>query len=159
MTNTKSVSPSCAMSSGVSMSVGTDRLSGTPVGGQRAAVFANVRLVLLPEMLERRRHGCDRGVAERAERFPRDVRRDAGQEIEIARLPLAPFDLPENLVQPVGPFAARRALAARLVAIEVKQVLGEPHHAGGVVQHDDPCGSEERAGLLDAVEAGRRVEL
>src|SRR5262249_12102589 len=127
MTNTKSVRTICAMSSGVIVAlVGSYRLARTPRGRQRASSLANVRLVLVPEVLERRDHRCRGGIAERAQRFAGDVRRDAREQVEIAHLAFAAFDALEDLVEPVGPLAARRALAARLVAIEVQQVLREP---------------------------------
>jgi hypothetical protein len=66
---------------------------------------------------------------------------------------------PEKLVQPVGALAAGRALAARLVAVEVQQVLGEPHHVGGVVEHHDGRRSQKRSGARDIVERGGDVEL
>ena len=113
----------------------------------------------MPEVLERRQHRGDRGVAERAERLAGDVAGNARQQIEIAHLPFATLDPGQNLVEPVGAFAARRALAARLVPVEVQEVLRQPHHAGRIVEHDDAGGPEQRSGFLHAVEAGLGVEL
>ena len=59
------------------------------------------------------------------------------QQVDVAHRPLAALDPVQDLQQPVGALAARRALAARLVAVEVQQVLGEPDHARRVVDHDD----------------------
>ena len=56
-------------------------------------------------------------------------------------------------------FAARRALAARLVLVEVQQVHRHPDHAGGLVHHDDRRRAEHRAGLGQRVEARLRIEL
>ena len=53
------------------------RLPRAPVGRQRAAPFPDVRLVLVPEMLQRRQHRRDGGVAERAQRLAGDVAGDA----------------------------------------------------------------------------------
>ena len=69
------------------------------------------------------------------------------EQIEVAHLPVAPLDPAKNFVQPVRAFTAGRALAARLVTVEVQQVLGEPHHAGRVVEHDDAGRSEQRSGF------------
>ena len=55
----------------------------------------------------------------------------------------AAFDALQQLVEPVAPLAAGRALAARLVAVEVQQVHRQPHHADAVVHHDQPCGPEQ----------------
>src|SRR5262249_13790518 len=120
ITKTKSVRPIWATRSGVISRVRSHASERAPGRRQRAALLPDVRLVLVSEVLQRRPHGRDGGVAERAERLAADVRRNARQQIEIARLPFSGFDLPENLVQPVGAFAAGRALAARLVPIEVQ---------------------------------------
>ena len=56
----------------------------------------------------------------------------------------AALDLAEQPVQPVAALAARRALAARLVLVEVQQVLRRPHHARRLV-HDDDAGRPEHA--------------
>src|SRR6185503_15151746 len=113
------------------------RLARPPFRRQRAAPFLDVRLVLVAEMLQRRQHRRHRRVAERAQRLAGDVVRDALQHVEVAHLPLAALDAAQDLVEPVGALAAGRALAARLVAVEVQQVLRQPHHAGGVVEDDD----------------------
>src|SRR5262249_28056277 len=106
-----------------SPSVGSHRLGRAPGSKQGTAVLANVRLVFVAEMLQRRLHRGDRGVAEGAQRLAADVRRDAREQIEIAHLPLAVLDAAQDLVQPVGALAARRAFAARFVTVEMQQVL------------------------------------
>src|SRR5947208_959812 len=116
-------------------SVCADRMPGAPVRLQRAAPFLDVRFVLVPEVLDRRQHRRYGRVAERTQRLAGNVSRNAEQQVEIAHLPATALDLLQHFVQPVGPFAARRALAARLVAIEMEQVLGEPDHAGRVDEH------------------------
>ena len=96
--------------------------------------FADVRLVLRPEQLHRRQHGRRRRVAERAQRLADDVVGDAEQQVEILRLPFPALEARQQLEQPVAALAARRALAARLVAVEVQQVHRQPHHADRVVR-------------------------
>src|SRR4051794_8547941 len=113
------------------------RVLRAPWGRERAAAFLDVCLVLVPEMLQRRQHGRHRRVAEGAQGLAADVARDAREQIEVARLPLATLDAAQDLVEPVGAFSARRALAARLVAVKVQQILGEPDHARRVVEHHD----------------------
>src|SRR4051794_27475066 len=138
MMKTKSVSPIWATSSGVMNVRSDDRVicdrhrrshiarssmchleaaRCSPARGQRAAALSYMGLVLVTEMLQRRQHRRDRGVAERAQGLAADVARDALQQIEILHLAFAVLDLAEDLVQPVGAFAAWRALAARFVAI------------------------------------------
>src|SRR6185369_12630434 len=142
-----------------SFSVRSHRLSRPPVGRQRAPSFPDMRFVLVPEVLQRGQDRRDGGVAERAQRLAGDIPGYAAEEVKIAHLAFTSLDPPENLEEPVGAFAARRAFATRLVAVEMQQVLRQPHHAGRVVEHDDRRGAEERSSLLNRVEAGRRVEL
>src|SRR5438270_13524589 len=88
-----------------------------PLCRKRTASFRDVRLVLVPEMFQRRQHRRDRGVAEGTEGLAGDIPRNAREKIEVAHLPFSALDFSENLVQPVGAFAARRAFAARLVTV------------------------------------------
>src|SRR5262249_3841173 len=86
ITKTNSVRTIWAMNRGVMLnrsSVRADRMPRAPVGRQRAAALADMRLVLVPEMLDRRQHRGDGGIAECAERFAGNVSRDAQQQIEI----------------------------------------------------------------------------
>src|SRR5262245_34056546 len=55
------------------------RLAGAPRGWQRAPAFPDVCLVLVTEILERGEYRRRGGVAEGAQRFAGDVRRDARQ--------------------------------------------------------------------------------
>src|SRR5216117_3559882 len=118
MLKTTKIRPSCAMTVGggsqlISMRP-HGRLDRPPVGRYRAAPFAHVRLELRAEMLDGRQRGSCGGIAERAERLADDVVPDAHQEIDVTHLSFAVVDARQNLVEPVSPFAARRALAARL---------------------------------------------
>src|SRR5688572_24505701 len=67
----------------VAFSVGSHRVLRAPVGRERATSFSDMRLVLVPEMLQRRQDRRHGGVAERAERLARDVGGDARQQIQI----------------------------------------------------------------------------
>src|SRR5581483_5611002 len=140
-------------------SMGLDQRPGAPLGRQRAAALADVGLVFLPEVLQRCQHRRGGGVAEGAQRLAGDVAGDAAEQIEVAHRPLPALDPAKDLVEPVGALAAGRALPARLVAVEVQQVLGQPDHAGRLVHDDDGRRPEERARLLHPVEARRNVQL
>jgi len=72
--------------------VSRDGVARAPLGRQRAASLPDVRLVLVPEVLQRRQDGRGCRVAERAQRFPGDVVRDAQEQIEIAHLAFAALD-------------------------------------------------------------------
>ena len=92
-------------------------LSRPPFGGQRAAAFLHVRFVLVPEVLQSREHRGDGGVAERAQGLPRDVVGDVLQQIEIAHLALASFDLARTfdvVVVPAGEVPQSRESSAAL---------------------------------------------
>src|SRR6187401_3664982 len=89
-----------------------------PLGWQRAAPFAYVCFEFVLEQLQCRQHGRRGGITERAERLADDVVGHAEQQVDILRPPFPALDALEELVEPVAAFAARRALAARLVAIE-----------------------------------------
>src|SRR5262249_57882036 len=88
------------VSSWAHFSVRSHCLRGAPWCGQRAAPFPDVRFVLVPEMLQRRLDRRDGGVAERAQGLAGDVPRDAREQIEVAHLPFAALDPPQDLVQP-----------------------------------------------------------
>src|SRR5579864_7654109 len=90
---------------------------------RETALVLDVVLVFRLELLDRRHHRAGRGVAERTERLAAllevDHRSDvAGDVVEIVRVALpapSPLDAVENRFHPVRSFAARRALAARLM--------------------------------------------
>src|SRR5262245_54354671 len=98
----------------VASSVRPHRLSCAPIGRQGAPSFPDVRLVLVPEVLQRRQDRRDGGVAERAQGLAGDIAGDAVEQVEIAHLAFTSLDALENLEQPVRAFTARRAFAARL---------------------------------------------
>src|SRR5947199_6414414 len=86
---------------------------------ERAAALLPVRDVLVLEVLHRR---CDRAggaVTERAEGATEDVVARVEQRGDVLRVALALLESLEDLHHPVGAFAARRALAARLVGVEL----------------------------------------
>src|SRR5262245_24613337 len=134
-------SPFCAVSSlplsvkatssgftaGVSVSAMGGGLEGR-LGGARLdrdlgpGVAGDVRLELVPEALDGRRDRRHRARAERTDRGLLGRPRDAGadvvgdvhQQVEVLGPAVAVEDALEDLLQPAGALAARRALAARL---------------------------------------------
>ena len=58
----------------------------------------------------------------------------------------ARLDALEDFHQPVRALAAGRAPAARLVLIELRQVLRGLEHVHGLVHHDEAAGADHRAG-------------
>ncbi len=63
--------------------------------------------------------------------------------------PLPCGDALDHAVEPARAFAARRALAAAFVHVEVRQAQQALDHAAGVVHHDHRARAEHRAGLGD----------
>ena len=119
----------------------------------------DVRLELRPVLLEVARDRVHGEVAERAQRLPEHAVADLIQEIEVRALAAALLELRQDLHQPAGADAARRALAARLVHVELLRSERELHHAAAVVDDDDRRRAEERARRLDRVVVHRRVDL
>src|SRR5437762_2832457 len=97
MKKTKSVRPIWAMSKGVIGSVSGHRVASAPRRGNGAPPFPDMRLVLVPEVLQGRQHWRRGGVAEGAQGLAGDVARDAQQQIQIAHLPAATLDLLQDL--------------------------------------------------------------
>ena len=126
---------------------------------ERAAAFLLCWMISSRKYLMR---GGDRhrhGVAEGAERAADDVVADVEDRFQVlvgALALLEPLDRPH---QPVGALAARRALAAGLVLVELGPAQRGPQHAGGVVEELQRPGAEHRPGGAHALEVERDVQV
>src|SRR5262245_4272613 len=100
-------------------SVCAHQLPRAPVGRTGTAALLHVGLELAAELLQERLHWRGGGIAEGAERLAGDVVGDRHEQVEVAHPTLAGLDLPEQLEEPVAALAARRALPARFVTVEV----------------------------------------
>src|SRR3954469_20251971 len=89
------------------------------LAGERAAALLDVRLELAAELAQVALHRIHREVAERAQRPPEDPRADAVDQVEVRVLAAAVLDLLQELDEPARSLAARRALPARLVHVEL----------------------------------------
>src|SRR5436305_3683698 len=127
--------------------------------GEGAGPIPDVLVDLVLEALDQRLHRTDRRVAQGAERVAADVRADREEDLRIALRPLAVLDPLEHQLHPVRPLAAGRALPARFVVEELREPRNRPHHAGGVVHHDDRRRAEHRARLGHRVEVHLDVDL
>ena len=88
------------------------------------------------------------GVAERAEALAVDALADVERAGRGRRAMPAPvLDLLQDLRQPPRPDAARRALAARLVLVELRDADAELHHAAAVVDRDHRGRADRGPGL------------
>src|SRR5207247_4584855 len=95
-----------------------------------APCLAMVFILLAEETqgrIDRGRHA----LAQRAETGPRHPPRDAIQQRQVLHPPAAGQDAVQRLPQPHRPFAAGRALAARLVAADLHASPRDLQPAGG----------------------------
>src|SRR3954470_8856908 len=112
-------------------------LGGEDRGGdrvERAAPFGEVLEVLVAEVLDRAHDRAGGAVAERAERPAQDVVALVQQEVEILGAADALLQVGEGLDQPPGALPARRALAARLVLVELGPSQNRSDDAGRLVE-------------------------
>ena len=123
---------------------------------ERAAAQVDVRLVLVAEPVDVAEHRDRVGVAERAEALAHDPVADREEQVEIGLRPAAVLDLLEDLRHPARSHAARRALPARLVLVELRDADPELHHAAAVVDDDHARRADRGAGLDERGEVHRR---
>ena len=121
-----------------------DRL-GMRVGG----VFVDAPLDLRPEMPQQALHRPGRAVAEGADGVAFDLGRDFHQHVDLALVRAAFGHALEHAPHPAHALAARRALAAALVLVEIGNARHRPHDVGRLV-HDDHGGGAERRFLVAA---------
>src|SRR6476469_1907210 len=93
-----------------------------------AALVLDVVLELAAEMFDEALDRQRRGVAQRADRAALDVVGDGRQHVDVLGPARAVLDAIDHSPQPAGAFAARRALAARFLEIEVRQPQQALHH-------------------------------
>ena len=115
--------------------------------------------VLVAEVLDRARDRAGRAVTQGAERAAQDVVALVEQEVEVGLAADALLEVGQGLHQPPGALAARRALAARLVLVELGPAQHRPDHAGGLVEDLQGAGAEHRPGRADRLEVEGDVEV
>src|SRR5687767_4884922 len=123
------------------------------------ALLADVELELVAEQLDVGHDGHGGRVAERAERLAEDHVADVPQLVDLGKPALAVLELGEDVLHPVRALAAGRALAARLVAVELRHVERQVDHAHLVVDEDAAARADHRAGGGDRFVVERDVEL
>src|SRR5215218_9334408 len=89
------------------------------LAAEGARALLDVRRELVVVLVQVARDGIDGEVPESAKRLPEDAVADVEQQVEIGQLGATLFDLRQQLDEPSRPLAARRALAARLVHVEL----------------------------------------
>src|SRR5690242_15524352 len=100
--------------------MGSDRRRGR-VRTDHALLVLDVVHELVAEVLDHGAHRHGRRVAERADRAALDVVGDRVEQLDVAHAALPVLDAVDHAPQPAGALAARRALAAALVHVEVRE--------------------------------------
>src|SRR3954462_2177434 len=97
------------------------------LAAERAAAFLDVRDELAAELRHVARDDDRVGVAERAEALAVDAVAHVEQQVELALGGAPVLELAQDRRQPARPLAARCALAARLVLVELREADAELH--------------------------------
>src|SRR5579862_9632929 len=124
-----------------------DRL-GVRVGG----VLIDAPLDLRAEVAQQALHGPGGAVAEGADRVAFDLGRDFPQHVDLALLRTAFGHAFEHAPHPAHAFAARRALAAALVLVEIRDARHGFDDVGRFVHDDHGRGAERRFLVAATVE-------
>ncbi len=131
--------------------------------GAGGLVDPDVILELRTELGQGVLDGPGRAVGQAADRGTRHDPHVVGHvqhDIEIFEPPAAGLDSFHRLVEPSGPFATRRALAAALMGEEAAGVVEVVDDAGLVVDHGHGGRTEpETAWFTQTLEVERRVQL
>src|SRR5829696_5464603 len=90
------------------------------LAAERAAAVVDVLLELVAEAVDVARNRHRGRVAEGAEALAEDAVADVEQQVELPLPRAALLDLVQQLHHPAGSLAARRALAAGLVHVELR---------------------------------------
>src|SRR3989442_2597351 len=116
-------------------------------------LLADVRLVLVPEVLERAGDRRDLGVPKGADRAAGDVAAQSQQCREVVHLAFPMVDPSQYLQQPQTSLPAGGALAAGLVAEEVQEIFRGPDPARAFLHHPDPARPQHGPGPCDRIQS------
>ena len=116
------------------------------LGVERTAAALDMRDVFVAEELDRRRDRARRAIAQGAERLTENRIGDVQQLVQVFGSAVTGFQAVVDLTQPERALAAWRALAARLVLVEVDPPADRAHHAGGLVENLQRLGAQHRPG-------------
>src|ERR1700733_252125 len=114
---------------------------------------------LRTELLDHRANRHRHRVAEHTQAVADDLLLDRGHDVEVHRSGLAGLDPVDHLDRPVRALAARHALAARLVRVELRDLLGHLEHRVRVVDDDHGARADHRSRLGHRVEVVGDVEV
>ncbi len=97
-----------------------------------------------------------RGVAKRADGMAFNLRGHFQQHVDLVRFGITRHQPFHHAPHPAGAFAARRALAAAFMLVEVRQAGNGAHDVGGLVHHNHRCGAQAGFQIAQTVEIHRR---
>src|SRR6202047_2785673 len=117
-----------------------------------ARVFVDAPLDLRPEVAQQALHRPGRAVAEGADGVAFDLGGDFHQHVDLALLRAAFGHALEHPPHPAHAFAARRALAAALVLVEIRDTRHGFDDVARLVNDNDGRGAERRFLVAAAVE-------
>ena len=129
------------------------------VGAERAAAVLEVLAELVAELRHAARDRHRGRVAEHAEALADDPVADVERQLEVALGRGSLLDRAHQLDEPARADAARRALAARLVHVELRDPQRELDDARPLVDHRHDARADEVALLAERVGVERRVEV
>ena len=124
----------------------------TARGFRVARVFVDAPLDLRPEVPQQALHRPRRAVAECADGVTFDLLGHVEQHVDFFFLRAAVRHAGEHPPHPAHALAARRALAAALVLVEIRDARHRADDVGRLVHHDHRGGAERRLVLGAAVE-------
>src|ERR1043165_3591648 len=104
----------------------------------------NFLLKIFRKPLNCRLNGPAPRVAERTEQFALDVVAKIQKQLNIAFTAATGLNALEDLYQPIRSFATGRTPTARLVLVELSQVLRRFEHIDSFVHHDETARADHR---------------
>ena len=122
------------------------------------ATGPDVRLELLAELLEVAERGHRHALTERADGVAHDAVRDVVEGVELLHRAGSVHELLRDAEQPARALAARRALTARFVAVELHQVVEAGDGVRALRHHRRAAGAEHRSHVAERVDPERNVE-
>ena len=124
-----------------------------------APLIADMLLVFIAELTDRREHRKRCTLAKSAQRHTLDHIAELLQLINITHLTLAGDDSLQNLQHTLRPLAARYAFATRLTLCKAHEEAGYLYHAGMLIHDNKSAGADNRAILLYRIEIQWHIQM
>ena len=115
-------------------------------------------LIFLAEIIHRGEHRVRRGLAQSAERADFNGFGGLLQQFQRLRIGFAVNDIIQHRQHLAGAFAAWNTLAAGFILRELHEKSGDAHHAGLVVHHHQPAGTDHGADVFQRIKVQRHIQ-